>query len=309
MANHNNVTDGNVHTPYRQVFADDAARTGDGTVYTAADLYKKSYQVDTAQNYTLTAIGPTTWTADAGGDGGPPVASPDVPTIGKTVIVNHTTVGPNVVVGSPPAGFVRRCLLGALPDQPRISVKNTGGIAAQFNFFINTEQITRRDSDLDAGQTEEQPGLFYLDETQELRVLLTTAANNMQYIVSYADWPISLLKKITALPTLAGSPNILVPVPSDTSKAHMLDTVQGGGAGPGFLPVNFNGAGTINFTHELGAITGLDPASVDLNQQGQLSWMLTPGLAITDDSGPFRIAVDADGIFINGAYWVLDKAQ
>lgn len=51
-----------VHTPYRQVFADAAARTGDATVYVAADINKIALQVDTNTQYRLSSIGPTVWT-------------------------------------------------------------------------------------------------------------------------------------------------------------------------------------------------------------------------------------------------------
>ncbi len=64
MTNHRDATGDLAHAPFRQIFADDAARTGDAAVYTAGDLFKKAYQVDTQQSYTLTAVGPTTWTAD-----------------------------------------------------------------------------------------------------------------------------------------------------------------------------------------------------------------------------------------------------
>ena len=62
--------DENAHVPYRQVFANDGERTGDSGPYTAADLYKKAYQVDSNAEYVLTAITPT-WTAVGGGGGGP----------------------------------------------------------------------------------------------------------------------------------------------------------------------------------------------------------------------------------------------
>jgi hypothetical protein len=57
------------HPPYRKIFADDAARTGDSDEYTSDDLYATAYQVDTQQVYVLTAIDPV-WTPIAGGSGG-----------------------------------------------------------------------------------------------------------------------------------------------------------------------------------------------------------------------------------------------
>lgn len=57
-----------IHTPYRQVFANAAARTGDATVYVTADLYKTALQLDTAQVYYLSAITPV-WTSLSGGSG------------------------------------------------------------------------------------------------------------------------------------------------------------------------------------------------------------------------------------------------
>jgi len=58
---HKEQTGLEVHTPFRQVFADAAARTGDATVYTAADLNKIALQVDTNTQYRLASIGPTVW--------------------------------------------------------------------------------------------------------------------------------------------------------------------------------------------------------------------------------------------------------
>jgi tetrahydromethanopterin S-methyltransferase subunit B len=60
---HGNLTGDEVHVPYRQVFADAAARTGDATTYDSDDLYKKALQLDTLKEYVLTSISPTTWSA------------------------------------------------------------------------------------------------------------------------------------------------------------------------------------------------------------------------------------------------------
>lgn len=47
-----------VHTPFRQVFADAAARLADATVYTALDINKVAFQVDSGAMYYLSAITP-----------------------------------------------------------------------------------------------------------------------------------------------------------------------------------------------------------------------------------------------------------
>lgn len=62
MPAHKNLDAANRHPPFRQVFADAAARTGDATVYTTTDLYSLALQLDTMKVYILTAITPT-WTA------------------------------------------------------------------------------------------------------------------------------------------------------------------------------------------------------------------------------------------------------
>jgi hypothetical protein len=46
MSFHENVIGASIHTPFRQIFADAAARTGDATVYTAADLNKLAVQAE-----------------------------------------------------------------------------------------------------------------------------------------------------------------------------------------------------------------------------------------------------------------------
>lgn len=66
---HATLIDSERHSPYRQIFANSAARLADSTTYVADDLYKTAYQVDTDEVYTLTAITPT-WTVLVGGGGG-----------------------------------------------------------------------------------------------------------------------------------------------------------------------------------------------------------------------------------------------
>lgn len=88
MTNHRNASGDLIHTPYRQIFANAAARTGDTTVYTIGDLYKKALQVDTQQEYVLTSVGPTVWTATAGGGGSVTHAS----TTGQTANDHHNQI-------------------------------------------------------------------------------------------------------------------------------------------------------------------------------------------------------------------------
>ncbi len=67
---HADLTGSEIHIPYRQVFANEAARLGDTTVYTVDDLYKKALQEDTGVEYYLSSYSPTSWTALAAGGGG-----------------------------------------------------------------------------------------------------------------------------------------------------------------------------------------------------------------------------------------------
>ncbi len=66
MTSHRNAVGDLIHVPFRQVFADAAARTADATVYTVGDLRKKAYQVDTNTEYVLTGFSPTVWSAVGG---------------------------------------------------------------------------------------------------------------------------------------------------------------------------------------------------------------------------------------------------
>lgn len=63
MPAHKNLNTANRHPPFRQVFANAAARTGDATTYPTEELYAMALQLDTMKVYVLTAISPTTWTA------------------------------------------------------------------------------------------------------------------------------------------------------------------------------------------------------------------------------------------------------
>lgn len=65
MGRHAISSGADVHTPYRQVFADEAAVAADPTVYSAAtDLYKKGIQLDNGTEWYISAIdgaGAATW--------------------------------------------------------------------------------------------------------------------------------------------------------------------------------------------------------------------------------------------------------
>jgi hypothetical protein len=61
MADHGSQAGANVHTPYRQVFADAAARLADSTTYTSFDINKKAVQADTGEEYRLASVDPTVW--------------------------------------------------------------------------------------------------------------------------------------------------------------------------------------------------------------------------------------------------------
>lgn len=67
MPDHKLISAAEVHTVYRKVFADEAARIADAGPYKTVELNIKAIQVDTAIEYRLTVIAPVTWTAVGGG--------------------------------------------------------------------------------------------------------------------------------------------------------------------------------------------------------------------------------------------------
>jgi len=71
---HSGLSQAEVHRPWRQVFPDASARTGDSTTYTAADAYKTALQTDTSASYYLSDPAVPTWTL-IGGSGAPTNAS------------------------------------------------------------------------------------------------------------------------------------------------------------------------------------------------------------------------------------------
>lgn len=102
---HAALTGVEIHTPYRQVFANAAARLADATVYTAADLYKTALQLDSAATYYLSSFAPTVWTSTSGGSGEVNTAS-NVGTgdgvfktkVGTDLEFKSLLAGPNVLI-------------------------------------------------------------------------------------------------------------------------------------------------------------------------------------------------------------------
>jgi hypothetical protein len=65
MSRHATASGANVHSPYRQAFADEAARLADATVYTGADINKIALQLDNGTQWRISSIdgsGIATWT-------------------------------------------------------------------------------------------------------------------------------------------------------------------------------------------------------------------------------------------------------
>lgn len=90
MPEHDVIPAAEVHTVYRKVFADEAARLADAGPYGDAELNIKAVQVDTAIEYRLTATTPT-WTA-VGAVGGGGVQGGAFPSANKRVTQSLTTI-------------------------------------------------------------------------------------------------------------------------------------------------------------------------------------------------------------------------
>lgn len=112
---HSNFTGAEIHRPYRQIFANSAARLADATVYSSSDLYKKALQTDTSTEYYLSAISPIVWTA----------VSPALPTtpgmfnvVGLnsdiTTLTTEVSIGGTVFDGSKLASVAYFNLVGVL---------------------------------------------------------------------------------------------------------------------------------------------------------------------------------------------------
>lgn len=130
MTNHRNAVGDLIHTPYRQVFADDAARAADNTVYNVGDLHKKAYQVDTNTEFVLTAIGPTTWTALGGG-----VQGGAFPSANKRVTQSLATIAQGGDITVQLAGLTAGDILTASAGMLALSIwimsRYSGGNARQ----------------------------------------------------------------------------------------------------------------------------------------------------------------------------------
>jgi hypothetical protein len=103
MSEHKDEPNARIHAPYRVIFANDAARTGDAGSYSAGDVTAriKALQEDTKQEYVLTAVTPT-WTAVGGGGGGVADTTVDntvqTTTAAVATAATHTTTTNNRVI-------------------------------------------------------------------------------------------------------------------------------------------------------------------------------------------------------------------
>ena len=88
---HREIESAEVHTVYRKVFADEAARLADAGPYKTVELNIKAIQVDTAIEYRLTVISPVTWTA-VGAVGGGGVQGGAFPSANKRVTQSLATI-------------------------------------------------------------------------------------------------------------------------------------------------------------------------------------------------------------------------
>jgi len=145
MADHSTVTGTNVHTPYRQVFADETARLADATVYVAADLNKKALQVDANTEYRLSAITPT-WTA-VGGMSGDLSDDQTTTTTGAatSILFNIPTQVNGTVLMSKLSIFAQGDLNELLTYEIIVSIKRAGGGAItvdQIDVISQYEQIS-----------------------------------------------------------------------------------------------------------------------------------------------------------------------
>ena len=135
---HREIASAEVHTVYRKVFADEAARLADVGPYKTVELNLKAIQEDTAVEYRLTAITPT-WTAVGGGGGG--ITSPFWP-IQQQVSQDYTFAqGGSQSISIPGLNLSEGILPGRCMCQIYCLIMGanaSGGEASAFELYLST---------------------------------------------------------------------------------------------------------------------------------------------------------------------------
>lgn len=67
---HSQLTDDEIHIPFRKIFNNNSELIIDSTSYESADLYKMGYVKSSGKLYVLTSISPIQWNEVSGGGGG-----------------------------------------------------------------------------------------------------------------------------------------------------------------------------------------------------------------------------------------------
>jgi len=134
-ARHAGLSGSETHLPWRQVFANVVARTGDATTYTAADLNKTAFQVDTGAHYYLSAISPTTWT-EVSGTGGAPLGAAYVTmaVVGDLTHERALVAGDGISKTDGGAGGNVTLAVSTAPHFHGDMIWRTGGAYARFPF-------------------------------------------------------------------------------------------------------------------------------------------------------------------------------
>lgn len=221
----------------------------------------------------------------------------------RTVVVVTASGGPNLLLGPPPAGFTRRCVVDSVIVEGNVTVMNpTGGSNVQVDFLFNGFIYEPHPTNILPGGTPfKVENVPYLGSGDSLFGTYTAGASTLHWVISYTDYPAADLVSFD-VPLINGD-TIVVPTPA-SGKSHILDGIGQFGAG---VYIYNPGGNTPSIFSKVNGLQVDDPAAVAATEHNYVQ--LAPGLAIDDTNVSLALNADATGARAHGAYWVVDKGS
>lgn len=228
-------------------------------------------------------------------------ATTHVPPRARLKRVDTTTGTGNLLLGPPPAGFVRRVGLGPMVEGGIVAYSPVGGTAVQYNLLVNTDIRRRQGFNHNANVYQGFDGSLFLAPGESLNLDYTAGASTLRWMLPYVDYPATQLVRFNVF--LDAADKVIIPTPA-AGQAHVLD-------GLGENGISFDVISSVSATVLTPKMNGVQikpDFSLGIDARTRVSFQA--GMAI--DSANVNLQLDTSVLSVArafGAYWVVDEAS